>query len=140
MIEEKRANRRIKISCFVALGIIATAISFGVGTKVGAATGEPGSMTDPLITESYLEQRLSQFTGGSYSLVSLEKGGSHTLPAGERIVLYSGEATAKGNLIDLTDGAILKSGNSVQRYHEYLISSDDGGIKMSTAGLLFSSK
>lgn len=137
---DRTIGNHIKITSFVALGIIVTAISFGVGTRVGAASGDPGSMTDPLITESFLEQRLSGISGGAYSCISVDKGKNHTLSAGDRFVLYSGEATAKGSLIDLTEGTMLKSGGMIQRYHEYLVPSDDSGIKMSSSGLVFSTK
>ncbi len=136
---EKRITSRIKVACFIALTIVLTAVAFGVGTRVGAANGEAGSMTDPLITDSYLEKRLSEL-GGSYSCNGAAKGDSLTFPAGGKFVLYSGNATAKGSLVDLTDGNLLKSGGTVQPYHEYLVPSDNSGLKMGSDGLVFSAK
>lgn len=51
-------------------------ISFGIGAYVGAATNntEPGSVSDPIITKSYLEERLANYnaTTNNSNLDSIE--------------------------------------------------------------------
>lgn len=51
-------------------------LSFGIGAYVGAATNnaEPGSVSDPIITKSYLEERLSAYstTTNNSNLDSIE--------------------------------------------------------------------
>lgn len=139
-VRETRVSNRIKFTCFIALTIVFSAIAFGVGTRVGAANGEPGSMSDPLITESYLDLKLKEAGSGEYFFTNVESGKDFLLSAGGRLVLYSGEASAKGSLIDITDGVLLKSGGTIVKYHEYLVPVDDSGIKMNSSGFLFSSK
>ena len=54
----------------VVLGVLLTlCMAFGAGVFAGAATSkaEPGSSGDPLITKSYLEERLSQINGSNTS-------------------------------------------------------------------------
>ena len=137
----RNADIKIKITACVALVLILCALSFGAGRVFAASSGEAGSVTDPLITQSYLELRLNNLENSSgFSTVSAEKGKNVLLSSGDRFVLYSGSAVAKGSLIDLTEGSMLKSGGDIAKFHEYLVTRDENGISMTSAGLVFCSE
>ncbi len=126
------------IISFIAIVIIA----FKVGIEVGAATSEPGSAGDPLITKSYLDKRLDEFSGGGsggYKKVTVNKNETLTASVGAELILYSGNATVKGRdgLINLSSGELFKSGNTVVKYNIFLSPDSDSGIKADTTAILF---
>ena len=112
------------------------AVLFCSGMTVGAATNEPGSAGDPLITRSYLEQQLSQ-TGGGYECVTLKKGETLSLMQGAQVILYTGTASVKGSLIDTTDGNLASAGSAVQKYHAYLAPADESGFTAEGTCVIF---
>ncbi len=112
-------------------------LCYRAGRADGAGSGVPGSVGDPLITKSYLEERLSEVGGGStsrFTKVTLTRGEEITLDAGSELVLYSGSAAVAGSagLVNLTTGELFKRGNSVVRYHLYLAPEDGCGIAADT--------
>lgn len=123
------------------LGITGVAVLTGVvlfcsGMKVGAATNEPGSAGDPLITRSYLEQQLEQVRG-EYKCLTLKKGEVLALTQGSQVVLYSGSATVNGNLINLTEGSVVSAGNKAEKYHSYLVPADGSGFTAEATCVIF---
>lgn len=112
------------------------AVLFGSGVSVGAATGEPGSISDPLITESYLKQQLATLQTG-YACVSLARGKQLELAQGTTVILYTGNATAAGTLLDLTAGTLVTAGSSINRYHVYLAPADGSGFTAAGACVVF---
>lgn len=117
-------------------------IVFKVGLEVGAATTEPGSAGDPLITKSYLDKRLEELSGGGsggYKKVTVKKNESLTASEGTELILYSGSATVKGQdgLINLSSGELFKSGNTMVKYNIFLSPDSDSGIKANTIAILF---
>lgn len=115
---------------------------FKVGIEVGAATSEPGSAGDPLITQSYLESRLQENSGGAgstYKKVSIKKNSSVRVSEGTEIILYSGNATITGSngFLNLSSGELFKKGDSVVKYNIFLSPSTGNGIKATTAVTLF---
>lgn len=117
-------------------------IVFKVGLEVGAATTEPGSAGDPLITKSYLDKRLEELSGGGsggYKKVTINKNEALTASEGTEIILYSGSATVKGQdgLINLSSGELFKSGNTMVKYNIFLSPDSDCGIKANTTAILF---
>lgn len=119
-----------------AAALLAGVVLFGSGMKVGAATAEPGSVGDPLITQSYLELRLSQFSAG-YECITLSKGAALELPQGAQVILYTGSAKLKGSLIDMTEGTLAASGTTAERYHTYLAPADGSGFTATAACVVF---
>ena len=137
----KNMDTKIKITAGIAITLILCALSFGAGRAFAAPSGEAGSVTDPLITQSYLELRLQNLESNAhFATVSAENGKNVLLSSGDRFVLYSGSAVAKGSVIDLTDGVMLKSGGDIVKFHEYLVTGDDNGLSMTSAGLVFRSE
>lgn len=135
--------------------VITVGFAFIVGQFVYANTEEPGTDRDPLVTLSFVEQRLEQLryyidekvknSKGDYStgsaagfeVVELEAGSSLIGGQGTELILRSGNATAidspMGGLSDVTGAKDLIKNQSVPTNHLLIIPRDDGrGIKAST--------
>lgn len=128
----KRERYKTSILLVLALALVGI-LCYRAGRADGAGSGVPGSVSDPLITKSYLEERLSQVGGGRaayFSKVTLARGEQLTLYAGSELMLYAGSAAVVGadGLVNLTTGELFKRGNSVVRYHLYLAPEDGCGI------------
>lgn len=112
-------------------------LCYKAGRADGAGGGVPGSAGDPLITRSYLEERLSQAGGTSprFFKVVLSRGEELSLDSGSELMLYSGSAAVTGaaGLVSLTTGELFKRGNSVVRYHLYLAPEDGCGVYADSA-------
>lgn len=112
------------------------AVLFCSGMTVGAATNEPGSAGDPLITRSYLEQQMADVSTG-YECITLKKGETLTLAQGAQVILYTGNATIVGNFIDTTAGSLASAGTKVQKYHAYLAPADESGFTADATCVIF---
>lgn len=131
-MEKKKRNSLWMAGAAVLVGTVL----FCSGMTVGAATNEPGSAGDPLITRSYLEQQLEQ-VGNRYECITLKKGESMSLAQGSQVVLYSGSATVAGNFIDLTEGSVVSAGGKVEKYHSYLAPTDGSGFTADATCVIF---
>lgn len=109
---------------------------FCSGMQVGAATNEPGSAGDPLITMSYLEQRLEQSSSG-YECITLKKGESLAVSQGSQLILYTGTASVLENLIDTTAGTMAVTGARAEKYHAYLAPADGSGFTAQATCVIF---
>ena len=119
--------------------IVAGMLLFCSGVSVGASTNEPGSASDPLITKSYLEAQLKN-VGGGYDCITLAKGETLEFTQGAQVILYTGSAKVKGNLVDITDGVLCNEGAKVTRYHSYLVPADGSGFKAEATCVIFLSE
>lgn len=122
------------------LGIaVLLAGAFFTGHSAGAASKTPGSTGDPLITLSYLEERLAA-TGVSTGAekVQLGKGRKLVGETGTGIVLLGGSVTATGNgVADLTEGRLAEADTSLFLYHSYVVTEDGSGCEaLSTCTVL----
>lgn len=65
----KGSEKRMRKPMLIATIVGGICITFGIGAYVGAATGsvEPGSVGDPVITKSYLDERLAEYKNGTES-------------------------------------------------------------------------
>lgn len=115
---------------------MAGTVLFCSGMTVGAATGEPGSAGDPLITVSYLEQKLEGI-GSGYECITLKKGEKLSLVQGTAVILYTGNAKVYGSLIDTTSGSLSAEGTAVQKYHSYLAPADESGFTAEGTCVIF---
>lgn len=124
-----------RIFAFAIVLAFVASLCYRAGRADGASGGGvPGSAGDPLITRSYLEERLSQIQKGeaaSFQKVTLTKGEELLLYAGSEMMLYGGSAAVRGadGLVNLTTGELFKKGNSTVRYHLYFAPADGSGIK-----------
>jgi len=131
-MEKKNRKRFIMAGAAVLTG----AILFCSGVTVGAATNEPGSAGDPLITRSYLEQQLES-VGSGYECITLKKGETLTFAQGAGIILYTGSASVMGNLIDTTTGSLATAGTKAEKYHSYLVPADGSGFTAEATCVIF---
>lgn len=125
-----------KLLGIIVIGVLCTAM-FRFGMVAGAATSAPGSTGDPLITQSYLEKRLSELEESltsvktGYKKVSVTKGKQLIVGEGSEFVIYSGEADILGEkgMINLTTGKLVKKDTKTVRYEHYLSPGKASGIK-----------
>lgn len=117
----------------MAVGLLIAA--FYGGTRVGAAQNVPGSAYDPLITQSYLEERLSETESIGFRKVSLAKNKTLLLEAGGQVLVLTGTASSvgSGGIVDMTEGVLLEKGLSVMKYHLCMAPETGSGIKATTA-------
>lgn len=129
---------KTKKNKFLLIGaaVLTGTLLFCSGMQVGAATNEPGSVGDPLITLSYLEQRLEQ-TGNGYQCLTLKKGENLSVSQGSQIILYTGTASVLENLIDTTVGSLVSGGTKAEKYHAYLAPADGSGFTAQTTCVIF---
>ena len=107
--------------------------AFFTGHSAGAASKTPGTTGDPLVTLSYLEERISG-VGGTLERVRLNKGESLTGEIGTGIIVLGGSVTATGDgLIDVTAGAKAEADTSLFLYHSYIVGEDNGGCEALSA-------
>lgn len=130
---EKRKRKKMWIT---GAAVLAGVVLFCSGMTVGAATSEPGSAGDPLITRSYLEQQLETMNSG-YQCITLKKGESLFLAQGAQVILYTGSASVMGSLIDTTSGSLTAAGSAAEKYHAYLAPADESGFTADTTCVIF---
>ncbi|MBN2795958.1 MAG: hypothetical protein JXR88_11170 [Clostridia bacterium] len=142
----------------VSLNLILIIIILILLTSNFAAGSNPGTATDPIVTQSYVEGRLaalnksiderlkalesnSSGSGASlqFQVFSLEAGQILHLNGNTQFILRSGEATAiggqGGGLSDLTTGIDLGTGENITKNHLLLVPKTDGrGVTMKTFG------
>ncbi|MBQ6090955.1 MAG: hypothetical protein IJL07_06815 [Lachnospiraceae bacterium] len=132
-------DRKKLIVLIRAAVLLAVAVAvFFAGREVGAASSQPGSQSDPLVTLSYLEKRLKEggtasgtAAAATFEAVSLASGEKLTLSDGAEAVVVRGNGTVFGGLVSLTGGEMFESGTSVVLYTDYLAAGTGCGIKAS---------
>ncbi|KAB3534170.1 hypothetical protein F8154_09540 [Alkaliphilus pronyensis] len=130
-----------------------------VAQFVYANQGEPGSTEDPLVTQSYVEQRIEQFkyyvdqklanneTGqpseaaSTFKVVELKNGERLITGGGTELILRSGKAKAivseLGGLSNVTEGYDIGKDQSIPTNHLLIIPRDDGrGVIATTDAIL----
>lgn len=109
----------------VGLAVFGLALSFCAGRYVtAAAPGLPGSQSDPLVTQSYVDQQTQ------WQIVSLAPGQQIVALAGTEIILRAGGAkavaSAGGGLADVTAGRDLAQGAAIAGNHLLIVPKSDG--------------
>ncbi len=118
---------------------------------VYAINSEPGSEGDPLVTLSYVEQRMEQLQfyiddkieslpaggGNVFEVVNIKAGQSLIAREGTEIILRTGKAkavaSAGGGLSDVTAAKDIKNNAVIPANHLLIIPRDDGrGVKAIT--------
>jgi hypothetical protein len=132
-----------KLIIFGTAGIV---VGTGLYMSLGNANSfaSAGSETDPLISLSYLEQRISEvkkyvddkISGSNNSnsnkleVIELKSGQKIIGREGTEFILRSGKAIAQvsdlGGISDVTEGVDLKEGENIPRNHQLIIPRDDG--------------
>lgn len=149
-------RKRIYTSALV-IGIIIFIAQFVYGSQA-----DPGSAEDPIVTQSYVEQRIQQLrfyvdekvkelkdsanqkeaaAGNTYVVVELKAGESLIAGGGTEIIVRSGKVIAidspSGGLSDVTAAKDIKKDELVPANHLIIIPRDDGrGIKAQEGSFL----
>lgn len=134
-----------KVAIIVAIVVVFALGIFKAGMTVGAANnGEPGSVNDPLITKSYLDAYMANYSGGaanaSYTKVTMSKGSTIIGKTGTEILIYSGSANAyakSGDLVNISVGEAVADGLTLGKYCVYLCPDNDAGITATSDMVLF---
>ena len=102
-------------------------------TAVYAATAQPGTEDDPLVSKSYVDAQIASVksaAGSNYAVVHVESGQKVLGGEGTEMIVRSGEATILENgsngVADLTTGEDLKTGQNAELNHLLLIPREDG--------------
>ena len=126
----------------IVAGLVIVFSVFAVSIAVAAASGTPGSESDPVVTKSYVDTQIAELkssggTSASYVAVQMTAGQKLIGNEGTEVILRSGEATAIDNgangVSDVTGAMDLMTGQSVAQNHLLLIPRSDGrGIQAIT--------
>jgi hypothetical protein len=130
---------------WVLMGLAVTfAAGMYLGTTVNADTGgaEPGSIDDPIVTKSYVDEKLQQIQPGSgggvasasLKVVALQPGQSLIAFEGTEFIARGGKlvaiASASGGIPNVTAGKDLSNGTAIPLNHLLLFPrSDERGIR-----------
>lgn len=124
------------------------------GSQNGTGYGTPGSVNDPLITKSYLEERLAAlgigqgngglgsqggdgYQGGMIKL-TLSKGDIVLGDEGTTFVLVEGSAsTYSDSVINITQGEVMKDGMTVSKYNTFLTTAKDAGVLAESRAVVY---
>lgn len=119
-------------------------------TTLYALDNGPGTSNDPLVTKSYVDNKIAQLTGqdskeqenslGTYQVVTIEQGKAILGKQGTEIIVRGGEAviigSEAGGLQDMTDGVDIEEGTSAPRYHLLIVPKEDGRGLIATKPLI----
>ena len=131
-------KKHMKLLCGIGVAVLVGG-AFVSGHYAGAASKTPGTTGDPLVTLSYLEERLGTAQGGVQK-VQLSKGQKLVGKEGTGIVVLGGSVTATGDgLVDLTAGQLTERDTSMFLYHSYIVAEETSGCEaLSMCALLVS--
>lgn len=127
----------------IAFGMVAVVLGgalFFLGYNgLAAGSGEPGSVSDPLVTRSFVEEYVGQQldVGFTWEIANLKAGEMFAGKAGTEVVLRSGRATVVdptgSGLPNLTRGTNLTDTSAVPSNNLILVPRTDGrGLKATT--------
>ncbi|WP_338553397.1 hypothetical protein [Paenibacillus sp. KS-LC4] len=144
----------------VAIGAALLLIGFGIGIlnpkaiEADGVSTTPGSIDDPVITKSYLDEQLAKVSGGSSSgsgssgssnassaqaslqVVNVPSGKVLLGEEGTEIILRVGKAVAyssdSSGIVDITDGKDLVKGKSITNNHLLLMPRSGRGVTAAT--------
>jgi hypothetical protein len=122
------------------LAAVAGMAIFATQAWADGGTGVPGSVDDPVVTKSYVDQQIQQAlangAGSTLTVVELNPGQTLFGFEGTEFIVRTGKVIAvagnKGDgLTDITAGADLRGGAPVALNHLLLIArSDNRGLKL----------
>ena len=134
------------------LALLSIVLLFGGGSQLisrAESNLQPGSVSDPVVTKSYVDQKVTELVRQELANVGGGSGGAAlevvTLPAGKRlivtggseVIVRSGKAVAyspdSNGLSDLTDGKDIAPGKPVPANHLILFPRDGRGIEADPA-------
>lgn len=118
--------------------VLSAVLLFGAGIGVGAASSEPGSNTDPIVTKSYVDNQITDIKqDGMYQEVTLASGKKLSCGAGTQVIVVSGEAKSTAAMVDITDGSKMAKNKKISQNHSYLVTTKNTGIKATKNAKVF---
>jgi hypothetical protein len=126
----------------------------GTVLGVAVAAGTQGSQSDPLVTLSYLNEKVKpdilaqvdeklekkmaelKTQNGAFLSVEVAAGKSLTLSAGTQFLVRGSGFTSTDALVDLTDGTTWKGGGELVQNHLYLATGDGQKVTSKSAATL----
>ncbi|MCG8400431.1 MAG: hypothetical protein MJA84_02420 [Firmicutes bacterium] len=137
---------RKKLIALAITGLMAVCLLGYAGLGVAGDDGSPGTVDDPLVTksfvENYMQKVLAEFKpagGGSlaWSVAELKPGDNFIGKSGTEFILRAGSAIivdpSGGGVPDLTAGTNVPAGGPVAKNHLFSLPRDDGrGIQAQT--------
>ncbi len=143
-------GKKAKLGMALFLGLISVVY---VSTAFAGGSAEPGSIDDPVVTKSYVDEQLyllnqsmiemvgNQQTGGTIAPIVVEelKAGDKLIgKAGTEIIVRTGIVVTYGEgsngIPDVTGGVDIAIGKQVLLNHQLIIPRDDGrGIMVSSS-------
>ncbi|MCR8660489.1 hypothetical protein [Paenibacillus endoradicis] len=132
----------IGASAILAVGIISGSL-IGNALSVGTSSVTPGTVSDPVVTKSYVDEQIAKLSGGgstgggtataTLEVVTVPADRILMVNAGSEIVIRTGKAVAyssdSNGISDVTAGADIKSGVAVPANHEIWFPRDGRGIQ-----------
>jgi hypothetical protein len=126
--------------------ILIIAISFLLIHIVQAVTADPGTDTNPLVSQDYVDAKVNALTntinnlkmqGAKYEVVNIKAGKQLVTGDSTEIILRQGKAKAigsdAGGLSDLTGAIDIQTGGNIPSNHLLLVPRNDGrGLKATT--------
>ncbi len=117
----------------IALIVIAVVVLFA-SWVFASDSADPGSSDDPVVTKSYVDQKIAAIKDGvgsaAFEAVFVESGKKLIGGGGTELILRSGSAAAIDNgadgLSDLTGAKDLRQGDRIEKNHLILVPRDDG--------------
>ncbi|MDR0571005.1 MAG: hypothetical protein LBG71_07300 [Clostridiales Family XIII bacterium] len=116
---------------------LAALICLSAAALAYSADGGPGSEADPVVTKSYVDQKLASASASVFTPLEIKEGRVLIGAEGAEVILRSGEAfvvsAAENGVSDLTAGADLASGTAIALNHLLLAPRGDGrGLRAAT--------
>ncbi|URN96078.1 MAG: hypothetical protein NAG76_07575 [Candidatus Pristimantibacillus lignocellulolyticus] len=128
-------------SAILAVGIISGSL-IGNALSVGTSSVTPGTVSDPVVTKSYVDEQMAKLSGGgstggtttaTLEVVTVPADRILMVKAGSEIVIRSGKAIAyssdSNGISDVTDGVDIKNGVAVPTNHEIWFPRDGRGVQ-----------
>lgn len=138
-----KRTRIIPIILGVASAVIIGGIGWYQSSYADTQQSAPGSTNDPIVTKSYVDQKLAQITGGTATggtessakleVVTVDPGKKIIVEDGGELIVRSGKAIAYSNdangLSDMTDGLDIAPGKAVGNNHLILFPRGGRGVQ-----------
>lgn len=140
---KKYAFRGIVSALLIGAGVW-VGVQFASPLEAESNTLTPGSVEDPVVTKSYVDEQLAKLSGGaagggtgtvadaSLEVVAIPPGKTLMAGQGTEVIVRVGKAIAyssdSNGISDLTDGAELKKGMKVPANHLILFPREGRGI------------
>ncbi|WP_003543714.1 hypothetical protein [Desulfotomaculum nigrificans] len=136
-----KISNKTKVLVVAALTVMGLSIFIGLA---GAGQGEPGTGSDPLVTQSYVQSYVDSklknqpAQGGSgWQVITIQAGQTFAGYGGTEFVLRSGRAVAvdpsTSGILDMTSGGNVRANQAVPANHLLMTPKSDGrGFKALT--------